>query len=205
MTDNGHPIRKILSVRRLALLGSAAVIGSALALGGPHGSVRLAEPAFADTQSAQQGPAGFADLVAKVKPAVISVRVKVEESSAMIGGPSSDEGTSPFEGTPFEKFFHQYGENGPQGRMRMPHHEVTGVGSGFFISADGYAVTNNHVVDHAKSVQVTTDDGSTYTAKVIGTDQKTDLALIKVEGKTNFPFVKFAEHSPQVGDHPVAD
>ena len=204
MTDNGHPIRKILSVRRLALLGSAAVIGSALALGGPHGSVRLAAPAFADTQSAQQGPVGFADLVAKVKPAVISVRVKVEESAAMMDGPSSDEGTSPFEGTPFEKFFHQFGENGQQGRMRMPHHEVTGVGSGFFISADGYAVTNNHVVDHAKSVQVTTDDGSTYTAKVIGTDPKTDLALIKVDGKKDFAYANFSNQTPRVGDWVVA-
>src|SRR5262249_39740962 len=108
----------------------------------------------------------------------------------------------PFQGTPFEKFFHQHGENGP-GRQ-MPHHEmVTGVGSGFFISADGYAVTNNHVVDHANSVQVTTDDGKTYTAKVIGTDQKTDVALIKVDGG-QFPYVKFADQAPRVGDWVVA-
>ena len=66
---------------------------------------------------------------------------------------------------------------------------VTGQGSGFFISADGYAVTNNHVVDKAESVEVTTDDGKTYTAKVIGTDPRTDLALIKVEGRNDFPFV----------------
>ena len=65
-------------------------------------------------------------------------------------------------------------------------------------------MTNNHVVDHAKSVQVTTDDGSIYTAKVVGTDQKTDLALIKVDGKSDFPFVKFAERAPQVGDWVVA-
>ena len=65
-------------------------------------------------------------------------------------------------------------------------------------------MTNNHVVDHAKSVQVTTDDGTIYTAKVVGTDQKTDLALIKVDGKSDFPYVKFAEHAPQVGDWVVA-
>src|SRR6202030_4379769 len=80
----------------------------------------------------------------------------------------------------------------------------TGEGSGFFITADGYAVTNNHVVDHAKSAQVTADDGSIYTAKVVGTDQKTDLALIKVDGKSDFPFGKFAERAPQVGDWVVA-
>ena len=71
---------------------------------------------------------------------------------------------------------------------------VTGQGSGFFISADGYAVTNNHVVEKAESVQVTTDDGKTYTAKVIGTDPRTDLALIKVDGK-DFPYVKLADNA----------
>ena len=64
---------------------------------------------------------------------------------------------------------------------------VTGQGSGFFISADGYAVTNNHVVDRANNVQVTADDGRTYTARVIGTDPRTDLALIKVDGRNDFP------------------
>jgi serine protease Do len=102
-----------------------------------------------------------------------------------------------------EKFFRQFGEQGqPNGMPR--HHVITGEGSGFFISADGYAVTNNHVVDHAKSVQVTTDDGTIYTAKVIGIDAKTDLALIKVDGKNDFPFVKFAQHTPRVGDWVVA-
>ena len=56
-------------------------------------------------------------------------------------------------------------------------------------------MTNNHVVDHTKSVQVTTDDGTIYTAKVIGTDPKTDLALIKVDGKNDFPYVKFADQA----------
>src|ERR1700745_3461545 len=87
----------------------------------------------------------------------------------------------------------------------MPRRQmVTGVGSGFFISADGYAVTNNHVVDHAQSVQVTTDDGTVYTAKVVGTDPKTDLALIKVEGKKDLPFVKFSDQKPRIGDWVVA-
>ena len=65
-------------------------------------------------------------------------------------------------------------------------------------------MTNNHVVDHAKSVQVTTDDGTIYTAKVVGTDAKTDLALIKVDGNNEFPYVKFADQAPQVGDWVVA-
>jgi serine protease Do len=79
-----------------------------------------------------------------------------------------------------------------------------GEGSGFFISPDGYAVTSNHVVGHAKSVQVTADDGTIYTAKVVGTDQKTDLALIKVDGKKDFSYVKFADQPLRIGDWVVA-
>ena len=78
------------------------------------------------------------------------------------------------------------------------------LGSGFFISADGYAVTNNHVVEHAKDVSVTTDDGQTYTAKVIGTDPKTDVALLKVDGRTDFPYVKLASETPRIGDWVLA-
>jgi serine protease Do len=207
MTENVHTTRKIFSTRRFALLGSVAVLGSAFLLGGPVANGHFGAPAaYAAVQSAQQGPIGFADLVAKVKPAVISVRVKVDASAMSDNdGKSSDEEGSPFSGTPFEKFFHQYGnENGPKMRMMPQHREVTGLGSGFFISADGYAVTNNHVVDHASSVEVKTDDGSTYTAKVIGTDPKTDLALIKVDGKTDFAYVNFEDQAPRVGDWVVA-
>jgi hypothetical protein len=97
------------------------------------------------------------------------------------------------QGGPFDRFLRQFGPpdgmpNNMQPRSSRP---VNAEGSGFFISADGYAVTNTHVVDHAKTVQVVTDDGKILTAKVIGTDPKTDLALIKVDGN-DFPFVKFA-------------
>ena len=65
-------------------------------------------------------------------------------------------------------------------------------------------MTNNHVVENAESVEVTTDDGKTYTAKVIGTDPRTDLALIKVEGRTDFPYVKLADNAPRIGDWVLA-
>ena len=81
---------------------------------------------------------------------------------------------------------------------------MVGLGSGFFISADGYAVTNDHVVDGAVTVDVRTNDGSVYAAKVIGTDPQTDLALIKVDGGGKFPFVKFADTPPRVGDWALA-
>jgi serine protease Do len=151
-------------------------------------------------------PVGFADIVERVKPSVISVKVNINEKVAKDDSSSDD---SPFQpGSPMERFFRRFGgpdglppglRGGPRGRG-----VVTGQGSGFFISADGYAVTNNHVVDGADKVEVTTDDGKTYTAKVIGTDARTDVALIKVEGGSNFPFAKLSDGKPRIGDWVLA-
>jgi serine protease Do len=203
------PPRKSFASRRIALLGSVAVLGSAIIFSGPLGYGRFTESAFAATPATQtqQGPSGFADLVAKVKPAVISVRVQLDES-ADASNMLSRNGEDPdlpgtFQGTPFQRFFQQHGFN-DGGQQMQRHQTITGVGSGFFISADGYAVTNNHVVDHARTVQVTTDDGKTYTAKVIGTDPKTDLALIKVQDGSNFAYVNFETQMPRIGDWVVA-
>src|SRR5262249_18470052 len=87
---------------------------------------------------------------------------------------------------------------------RQPRQFVQGQGSGFFISPDGYLVTNNHVVDHAVRVEVVTDSGATFDAKVVGTDAKTDLALIKVDGHTDFPFVRLANSKANIGEWVVA-
>ncbi|MGZ8397352.1 MAG: Do family serine endopeptidase, partial [Rhodoplanes sp.] len=151
-------------------------------------------------------PVGFADIVEKVKPSVISVRVKVEGGARTM----SFDGDSPFPpGSPMERFFKRFGSPDGQGMPDTPRgprgrNFTMGQGSGFFISADGYAVTNNHVVDKAESVEVTTDDGKTYTAKVIGADPKTDIALIKVDGRSDFPHVPLAEKSPRIGDWVLA-
>lgn len=149
-------------------------------------------------------PVGFADIVERVKPSVISVKVNIKEKIA--SNDDGDDSSSPFQpGSPMERFFRRFG--GPDGIPGMKGGRgrvVQGQGSGFFISADGYAVTNNHVVDGADKVEVTTDDGKTYTAKVIGTDQRTDLALIKVEGGSNFPFAKLADSKPRIGDWVLA-
>jgi serine protease Do len=195
--------RKILKPRRLALLASAAGLSLALLAAGSGGYLPLNLPAWTSAAHAAEttpNAPGFADLVAKVKPAVISVRVKIDsdaENGAMMQNERMDSNQSPFEQ------FKRFGFRIPDG-MPQRHEVITGEGSGFFISPDGYAVTNNHVVDHAQSVQVTTDDGTVYTAKVIGTDKKTDLALIKVDGKKDFTYVKFADAAPRVGDWVVA-
>jgi serine protease Do len=210
-----HTLQKILKPRRRVWLATVAGLGMAALVIGTGGYQNLpAWPAAAHAaEASQQAPAGFADLVAKVKPAVISVRVRIEADAgnAMVQRESqrSDQDQS---GSPFEQFFskrfggpngQQFGFGGQNG-MPQPHQMVTGEGSGFFISPDGYAVTNNHVVDHAKSVQVTADDGTIYTAKVVGTDPKTDLALIKVDGKSDFSYVKFADAPTRIGDWVVA-
>jgi serine protease Do len=196
--------RKIFRPRRLALLASVAGLSMAVLAAGPVANYLPAWTASAHAaESTAQAPTGFADLVSKVKPAVISVRVKIDEDGGNAAVTQRDsDGNSDQSGSP-EQFFRQFGFRGPDG-IPHQHQVITGEGSGFFISPDGYAVTNNHVVDHAKSVQVTTDDGTVYTAKVVGTDQKTDLALIKVDGKKDFSYVKFADQPSRIGDWVVA-
>jgi serine protease Do len=206
-SNNSHPApHQILKPRRLTLLASVAALSMAVLAVGPGGYRPFNVPAW--TSSAQaaemtQNSPGFADLVAKVKPAVISVRVKIDGDADNMPVSQREEDGNDQSASPFDQFSQRFGFRAPNG-MQHHHQMVTGEGSGFFISPDGYAVTNNHVVDHAKSVQVTTDDGTVYTAKVIGTDKKTDLALIKVEGKKDFTFVKFADQPPRVGDWVVA-
>ena len=193
--------KRLLSARRLVLLASAAALGAAMVVAPPHLTFSPAlTSAYAQTA---QRPVGFADIVEKVKPSVISVRVKVSagpESSSLSG---EDNPSGP--NSPFQFFFRRFGQEVPGMRGQFPRRQfTTGQGSGFFISADGYAVTNNHVVDKAESVEVTTDDGKIHTAKVIGADPRTDLALIKVEGDNSFPFVRLADQAPRIGDWVLA-
>jgi len=198
-TTNPKPSR--LSLRRLALLATTvAGIGAGVYFAAPIAGPAV-QPVFAQnlSQEAQNlaRPVGFADIVEKVKPAVISVRVKTTNPQMTSGE------DLPFpKGSPMEQFFRRFGM--PEGAPNAPRRRFgTSQGSGFLITSDGYAVTNNHVVDKASTVEVLTDDGKTYTAKVIGTDPRTDLALIKMDG-TNFPHVKLADQAPRVGDWVLA-
>jgi serine protease Do len=199
------PKSRILSARRLVLLAGIAGLGATVLLGGAGFLPQPTNPDLSAVAYAQgvQRPVGFADIVEKVKPAVISVRVKVAGGATIMGL----QGESPFPPN-VERFFRRFGLpeglNPEQPRTSPRERLVTGQGSGFFISADGYAVTNNHVVDKADTVEVTADDGKTYTAKVIGADPRTDVALIKVEGRSDFPHVQLAEKAPRIGDWVLA-
>jgi serine protease Do len=192
---NRRPLRAaLLGAVALAALGAVALDNGAFA------------PSFALAASTQSsaGPASFADVVDRVKSAVVSVKVKVadadEADTDMQGMPHFPHGT------PFDRFFRQFGmpdENDGEAPRHQRHLSMA-QGSGFFISADGYIVTNNHVVDHATEVTVTTADGKTLAAKVIGADPKTDIALLKAKDAGTYPFVNFASQSPRVGDWVIA-
>jgi len=208
-SNSSAPARRPrLSSRRIALLGSVAAVAVAVLLGGPGGFRPLA-PLTGSVQAAEQmqHPADFSDLIAKVKPAVISVRVELDQNAQNSSFDDNDPAPSR-PSSPMERFFRQFGEQqfGRQfgQQFQQPQHRaVKGEGSGFFISADGYAVTNYHVVDHVKSVSVTTDDGKIHTANVVGIDERSDLALIKVDGN-NFTYVNFADRAPRIGEWAVA-
>ena len=190
---------------RAALLGAVALA----ALGGvAYETSVIPVSAAATTAQPAAGPASFADVVDRVRPAVVSVKVKladadpVDEEDSIPGLPDLPRNS------PFYHFFRHFGmpndndSNGDGDRMPR-HHFSQAQGSGFFISSDGYIVTNDHVVDHATEVTVTTSDGKSMPAKVIGVDNKTDLALLKAQGD-NFPYVSFAAQAPRVGDWVIA-
>jgi serine protease Do len=212
MSPQQKPARSsMLSARKWALMASVVAGLGAGAYGiGMHGQGNwFSTPAAAQVSSEVRKvaqPVGFADIVERVKPSVISVKIRMGDRGRDDASATDD---SPFQpGSPMERFFRRFG--GPDGMPPgMRGHRggrgmVTGQGSGFLISADGYAVTNNHVVDGADKVEVTTDDGKTYTAKVIGTDARTDLALIKVEGGSKFAYAKLSEGKPRIGDWVLA-
>jgi serine protease Do len=150
-------------------------------------------------------PVSFADIVERVAPAVVSIEVEGKAGPRRIGLDEGDDdqgGGDPPQGLPPElrRFFQQ----GPQGQQQQRAQPMRGAGSGFFISADGYLVTNNHVVENADKITVHMSDDRTFQARVIGRDPATDLAVIKVDAR-NLPFVSFEDRAkPRVGDWVVA-
>ncbi len=206
-STHGQQKRSLFSARKVALM--ASVVTGLAVYGFSPSSDRFeifSSPAHAQVGNAVSSavqPLGFADVVERVKPSVISVKVTTKGKTA----DASNKDDADESGSPMERFFRQFG--GPNGEYQNPgrngrHGEMMGQGSGFFISSDGYAVTNNHVVEGADKVEVTTDAGKTYTAKVVGTDPRTDLALIKVEGGSDFSFAKLAEGKARIGDWVLA-
>ena len=193
---------------RTVLLGAVAVTALGATVAAP--SLMSTYPAEAAQIAGQPAPStiapgSFADVVDRVSPAVVSVKVKmVDNASDDDAGPAQQPMPNIPKGDPLERFFRQFQQRGGMGGQRPHPHTGMAQGSGFFISADGYIVTNNHVVENATEVEVALQDGKTVPATVVGTDKKTDLALIKVKSGANYPFVQWSPSVPRVGDWVIA-
>ena len=139
-------------------------------------------------------PESFAELAEQISPSVVNIT-----TSAMIAGPADGMPMVP-EGSPFQDFFDDFGPRGGEGMQRSD-----ALGSGFVVSEDGYIVTNNHVIEGADSITIEFFSGKKLEAKLVGTDPKTDIALLKVEADAPLPFVTFGNSDlMRVGDWVMA-
>ncbi|GMM93603.1 Do family serine endopeptidase [Qipengyuania sp. MTN3-11] len=191
------PVRYAYGLTSALLVGGAAI---SLATGYPAGAqvAQNDDSRMASAVPREGAPESFAALTAQLQPAVvnISTRQRVQVS----------QGGNPFAGTPFEELFNQR-----RGQQQEPQfREGQSLGSGFFISADGYIVTNNHVVSPTgrgtvEEITVTLPDGTEYDAELVGNDAASDLAVLKVSGRDDFPYVRFGDSSQaRAGDWVIA-
>ena len=167
-----------------------------------------AAPAFG---AAPGAPASFADIVQRVAPAVVSIEVEEKGPTKAAftrrgpgAGDQDEDGGGDLDSLPpqLRRFFEQ--RRGQQDQQPQDDEPARAAGSGFFISHDGYIVTNNHVVEGADTITVRTNDDRSLKARLIGRDPATDLAVVKVDGG-GFPYVSFEDRAkPRVGDWVVA-
>jgi serine protease Do len=181
----------------MAAAAMSAVLVAPGALAQSSKPIAVAAPAGA--------PMSFADLIDRVSPAVVSVQVTTEIKVSDRNSPFN-----PFRGLPgFDEYEDRFGQgqggDGEDEGQPETDEEGNALGSGFFISSQGYIVTNNHVVENAREVTVQLKNGDELEAEVVGTDEQTDLAVIKIKKSGNYPYVQFATNAkPRVGDWVVA-
>jgi len=190
MKTNRNLLKAGVAATALVLAGAGGYVANAGAAPGGAVNAKPTAPVSAPFPS-------FADIVQRVAPAVVSIEVETKVGPRPIiapfggggGGGGEDGGGLP---PGFQQFF--------QGQRPTQPQTMKAAGSGFFISADGYIVTNNHVVENADKITIHTTDDRILIARVIGRDPATDLAVVKVEG-SNLPFVSFEDRAkPRVGD-----
>ncbi len=199
--------------RRLGVIAFAGV--SALVVAGllaPMATVNAQRSGGPATIA--RAPLSFADIVERVKPAVVAIKVVRKGGSFTFNrspnrGPRGDRGRTPRGGPPGampnipeDHPFYEFFRNMPRNFRNVPRRAATG--SGFVISPDGYVVTNFHVIDKASKITVSFDQKDELSAKLVGTDPRTDLALLKIEKKQTFAYVKFASKPARVGDWVLA-
>ena len=189
---------------------AAAVAGAGMRLPAAHADQpqlikASTAPIFAPPPGA---PMSFADIFDRVSPAVVSINVtsRVDSAALRIPGLPFDlvpRGQAPGQEGEDEESGPPQGGRTPRGQPRLPTQQSSG--SGFFISADGYVVTNNHVVENAETIKVVMKDETELEATVVGRDEATDIAVLKVKGRGPFPFVNFENSAkPRVGDWVIA-
>ncbi len=172
----------------------AVLAGMWLVLAGLGGSPAEARPA----------PESFADIVEKIAPAVVNISTSKELPSGGQGG-NQLPFPEPPPGSPFEDFFREFFDREQSPEQQSPR-RTSSLGSGFVVDPEGFVVTNNHVIAEADEIQVVFEDDSTYEAELVGTDPKTDLAVLRIiDGDRDFPSVSFADSDTvRVGDWMIA-
>lgn len=195
-----HALKAASAVAAVGVIAAVGAVGGVLSTKELSATTALTAPSTVLESRAL--PGSFAPIIERVAPAVVSIRVTGHAPQAM----AAEDMPIP---EPFKRFFgEEFGRRfGNQGEGDHPRRapKVQGMGSGFFIDADGHVVTNNHVVADAEKIEVMLKDGETYPAELVGRDPKTDLALIKVKADKAFPFVSFGNSDEaKVGDWVIA-
>jgi serine protease Do len=192
--------KTILNLTLLAIASGGLALATARVLEAKGNHATSAPNITLDSRPLERDsrmPTSFADTLKKITPSVVKIDVTNKAMSAAdFGARGQMAPFDPFGGSGLQRFFQQRGRG--SGGMPMPREH--GAASGVIITPDGYVLTNNHVIEHADKVEVTLQDGRTLTAKVLGDDPKTDLAVLKVEA-SNLPAMTFADSDQvQVGD-----
>jgi serine protease Do len=192
-----NPVRYSYGITAALLAGGAAI---SLITGVPAGA-QVAQNDDAQMQRVVPragAPSSFSELTAQLQPAVVNISTRQRITV----------NNNPFAGTPFADLFGNRGGGGGSGQPTT--REAQSLGSGFIVSADGYVVTNNHVVmpdgrAQLESITVTMPDGTEYPATLVGRDAASDLAVLKIERREPFPFVEFGDsRQSRVGDWVIA-
>jgi serine protease Do len=172
-----------------ASLGGGLVAAIAVANHTAKAPISVVASADTNTQRISQLSNSFADVIEKASPAVVTIRM------TRIVKASEQQQNNPFFNDPFfQQFF------GGRGQVRPRDQRERGLGSGVIVSPSGYILTNNHVVEKANELQVSLSDGRNFTAKTVGTDPQTDLAVVKINA-SDLPVLPFANSdSARVGD-----
>jgi serine protease Do len=167
----------------------ALVLGAYLAL--PHAMAQETTAPVGQAQQAETVTNQFVELAPRLIETVVNITATIAPSS-----PGTEERRLPFPpGSPFEEFFRDFfGDRDRDGDQRQPPRQRrAAVGSGFIIDPQGYIVTNNHVVENATSVTVTLHDEAEYEAEIVGRDPRTDLALLKIDARSELPFAQWGD------------